>query len=112
MRVDTHDRRIAARSDRGVESDGNVRRGIVDQPDTLVLLRQALSELRRAVVRRPQREDELGGDIDVLGEHGFDRVLEVGALVEHRHHEGHPGQGSGCFVGWHMTIMSRWLLLI
>lgn len=95
MRVDADDRRVAAGADGGVQPHGDVRSRVADEPDALVRLSEPLSQLRRPIGGGAESQHEFRGHIDVLSEHGLDRVLQVGVFVEHRHHEGHPGQGSG-----------------
>ena len=90
VRVHAHDRRIAGGADRAVQPDGDVGFRIVDQHDALVGSEFA-GQLGGPVGRGSKREDQLGRTCDILREHGLDGPPQVGPLVQHRHHEAHPG---------------------
>ena len=93
MRVDAHDRRVAAGADRAVEADRDVGGGVVDEHDAVVRRGELARELGRAVGGGAEGEDQLGRAGDILRQHGLDRASEVVALVEHRHDEAHAGAG-------------------
>ena len=106
VRVDAHDDGAAARADRRVQADGDVGCGVVDEADAVIGCGEALGELGRAVGGGAEREDELGGAVDLLREDGGDGVLEVVDLVEHGHDERDAGRRCCRIVLSHPPIMS------
>jgi hypothetical protein len=90
MRVDAHDRRVAAGADGRIEADRDVGRRVVDEHDPVVRCRDLPGELGRSIRRGPERQDQLERTVELLSEHRLDGAAQVAALVEHGHDEAHP----------------------